>query len=124
MSANNEIVCHLTRQIQDRQNRLARIMSKNGITLKAVSIDSGIPYNTLRSYFPGDQRELFPAIMPITALVKLFGVLPDEWLSLLTEPEGRCFSKTSDDEGAAAREVEVAKAALDRALGKLKSSAA
>ena len=119
MSLDNRITC----QMHDRQIRLGRIMSKNNVTLKAVSIDSGIPYNTLRSYFPGE-RELFPAIMPITALVQLFGVLPDEWLSLLTEPEGRCFSKTSDDEGAAAREVEVAKAALDRALGKLKSSAA
>lgn len=119
MAHNNDI----SHRMADRQNRLASIMQKHGVTLKAVSLDSGIPYNTLRSYFPGNQRELFPAIMPISALVQLFGVIPDEWLSLLTEPEGRCFASTSEDDEAAARELKAIKEAADRALSRLKATA-
>ena len=118
LACDNEII----HRIGNRQWRLGRILEKNGVTLKALSLDSGLAYNTLRSYFPADEQ-LIPCIMPISALVKLFGAIPDEWLSILTEPEGRCFSRTDDDEGAATREVEQAKASLDRALAKLKAGA-
>lgn len=107
--------------MHDRQRRLARIMSKNNVTLKAVSIDSGIPYNTLRGYFPKDeQQDLFPNVMPITALVQLFGVLPDEWLSILTEPEGRCFARVDEDDGTI-RELENARKQIDAALSRVRA---
>lgn len=108
---------HIARQMHDRQRRLGRIMAKNGVTLKALSIDSGIPYNTLRGYFPSEQAELFPNIMPITALVQLIGTIPDDWLSILTEPEGRCLSKVNEDDDGIA-ELERARAALDAAIAK------
>lgn len=69
------------------QERIFRIAQRNGLTLKAISLDSGIPYSTLRSY-AGHNGE--PAEMPISALAKLVGVIPDELLSLLL-PEGRAI---------------------------------
>lgn len=124
MAPDNDISFQqITRQMHDRQRRLGRIMRNNNVTLKAVSIDSGIPYNTLRAYFPaGEQADLFPSILPITALVKLFGVLPDEWLSILTEPEGRCFASTEDDDGTIA-ELEAAAKQVSAALAKAKARA-
>lgn len=90
--ADNSTIVH---QMHDRQLRLARILDRNGVTLKALSFDSGIPYSTLRSYFPGE-RNAVPHTMPITALCMLFGKLPDEWLSTLIEPEGRAFAAPAD----------------------------
>lgn len=81
----------IVHQMRDRQLRLARIIASNGISLKALSFDSGIPYTTLRSYFPGECNAV-PHIMPVTALCQLFGKLPDEWLSTLIEPEGRAIA--------------------------------
>lgn len=115
MAPDNAIPCRMG----TRQWRLGRILDKNGHTLKAISAHSGIPYNTLRSYFPADEH-LVPCIMPITALVDLFGVIPDVWLSLLTEPEGRCFASTTDGEGALS-ELQDVRAKLDVAIEKVKS---
>jgi hypothetical protein len=67
------------------QERIFRIAQREGLTLKAISLDSGIPYSTLRSY-AGNNGET--AEMPVSALYKLVGVIPDELLSLLL-PEGR-----------------------------------
>lgn len=118
LSPDNDISqLHIARQMHDRQRRLGRIMAKNGVTLKALSIDSGIPYNTLRGYFPSEQAELFPNIMPITALVQLIGTIPDDWLSILTEPEGRCLSKVNDEDDGVA-ELERARDALNAAIAK------
>jgi hypothetical protein len=52
----------------------------------------------------------------------LFGVIPDEWLSILTEPEGRCFASTTDDDGAI-QELTDARAKIDAALAKVKARA-
>lgn len=123
MAGDNEISqLHIVRQMHDRQRRLGNILRKNNIPLKTVSFESGIPYNTLRTYFPSEQQELFPSIMPISALVQLFGVIKDEWLSVLTEPEGKCFSSTGDDDGAVA-ELTEARDHLNAALAKVKARA-
>ena len=73
------------------QERIFRIAQRNGLTLKAISLDSGIPYNTIRSY-SGNSGEITE--MPVSALRKLVGVVPDELLSLLL-PEGRLIVQVS-----------------------------
>lgn len=66
------------------QERIFRIATRGGVTFKAIGLDSGIPYNTIRSY-AGHNGET--AEMPVSALRKLTGVIPAELLSLLL-PEG------------------------------------
>lgn len=75
----------LDNDIKATQERIFRIAMRNGLTMKAISLDSGIPYNTLRSY-AGSGCEV--AEMSVSALRKLIGIIPDELLSLLL-PEGR-----------------------------------
>ena len=72
-------------QIKATQERIFRIAQRQGLTLKAISLDAQIPYNTLRNY-AGNNGET--AEMPVSALNKLVGVIPDELLSLLL-PQGR-----------------------------------
>lgn len=79
--------------IKATQKRIFRIALRNGLTLKAISLDSTIPYNTLRSY-AGSGCET--AEMPVSALYKLIGVIPDELLSLLL-PEGRQIVRAPED---------------------------
>ena len=69
----------------DRQCDVFRIASdplRFGLTLKRISQESGIPYSTLKTYCEGK------AEMPLSALYKLIGVIPDELLSVLL-PDGR-----------------------------------
>lgn len=73
------------REIKATQETIFRIAQRNGLTLKAISLDSEIPYNTLRSYAGSGMAT---AEMPVSALFRLVGVIPDELLSLLL-PEGR-----------------------------------
>ncbi len=65
---------------QERVFRLAQ--RDHGLTLKAISLDSGIGYTTIQSYARGE------AMMSIASLYCLIGVVPDELLSLLL-PDGR-----------------------------------
>lgn len=81
---------HRTKQTQQR---IFRIAAREGLTLKAISLDSGIPYSTLRSY-AGNNGET--AEMPVSALYKLIGVIPDELLSLLL-PDGRLIVQAPAD---------------------------
>tara|TARA_B100001057_G_scaffold454218_1_gene499816 strand:- start:612 stop:1019 length:408 start_codon:yes stop_codon:yes gene_type:complete len=67
-------------QITATQERIFRIAQRNGLTLKAISLDADIPYNTLRNYAGHNGAT---AEMPVSALGKLVGVIPDELLSLL-----------------------------------------
>lgn len=70
--------------VRDRQLAIRREMDRRGISLKAVSLDSGIPYATVVSYFPGEQdRE--PATVGAAAIFKLLDsrALPLDLLSLL-----------------------------------------
>lgn len=71
--------------IRDRQLAIRRELDRRGIALKAVAFDTGIPYATLCSYFPGGERH--PAEMPCSAIYSLCGNIPDDLLNLLC-PEG------------------------------------
>lgn len=77
---------------KDTQERIFRIAQRQGLTLKAISLDSGIPYSTLRGY-AGNSGET--AEMPVSALYKLVGVIPDELLSLLL-PVGRAIAQVPE----------------------------
>lgn len=79
MSADNKI-SDRQKAAQERIFRLA--VRDHGLTLKAISLDSGLGYTTVQSYAKGE------AVMSIAALFRLVGVIPDELLSLLL-PDGR-----------------------------------
>lgn len=70
--------------VRDRQLAIRREMDRRGISLKAVSLDSGISYSTIVSYFPGEQDKE-PATLNGAALFILLdtGALPLDLLSLL-----------------------------------------
>ncbi|MGJ3630144.1 hypothetical protein AB5I41_31100 [Sphingomonas sp. MMS24-JH45] len=74
--------------VRDRQLVVRREMDRRGISLKAVALDSGIPYATIVSYFPGE-RDRQPATIPGSALFVLVQsqALPLDLVSLLL-PEG------------------------------------
>ncbi len=119
---------HIDRQMRDRQKRLRAIMDREKLSLKTVSLQSGVSYSSLRGYFPTTKETLFevdppePVLMPVTVLVRLFGVIPDEWLSILTEPEGRVFAK-SEEEDCAIRELESAQRQIAAALARVRKNA-
>jgi hypothetical protein len=72
------------------QRAIRRKLDERGISLKVVAADSGIPYNTLCSYFPGNERgavEKQPAQLPASAIYGLCGAIPDDLLNLVL-PEG------------------------------------
>ncbi len=79
---------NIVRVLKDRQCSMRREMDRRGITLKAVSFDSGIPYSTLQSYFPDEGASRDPAVMPVSAQYALCGAIPEDILSQLL-PEGR-----------------------------------
>jgi hypothetical protein len=83
-------MCKQSDIVRDRQRAIRRELDRRGISLKAVSFDSGIPYSTLCTYFPGNERgvaERKPAELPTGALMALFGAVPDDLLNLLL-PDG------------------------------------
>lgn len=80
--------------LKSRQLVMRREMDRRGIAMKAVSFDSGIPYSTLLSYFPGD-KDPVPALMPVSAQYMLCGAIPDDILSLLL-PDGRLIVKVPE----------------------------
>lgn len=87
MASSNDIV-------KQRQCVMRREMDRRGISLKAVSFDSGVPYSTLLSYFPeAGGRE--PALMSVAAQYSLCGALPDDILSLLL-PDGRLIVRVPE----------------------------
>lgn len=88
MSDNRSIVD----QMLDKQARMFRIAqdpSRYGLSLKLISMDSGVGYDSLRNYAAGN------TVMPVTALYSLVGVIPDELLSLLL-PDGRQIVNAPD----------------------------
>lgn len=72
--------------VRERQLTIRREMDRRGISLKAVALDSGLPYPTVVSYFPGE-RNREPATISGAALFALCGVLPADLISLLL-PDG------------------------------------
>lgn len=68
--------------VKDAQERVFRLAARDhGLTLKAISLDSGIGYDNLRGYSSGETE------MPLSALYSLVGVIPAELLSLLLPDE-------------------------------------
>ena len=74
--------------VRDRQLAIRRELDRRGISLKAVSLDAGMSYSTVQSYFPADPNAA-PAIMSVAALYRLLAskAVPAELLSLLL-PDG------------------------------------
>lgn len=79
--------------IRETQERVFRICQANGLTLKAISLDAGIPYSSLRSYAGNSGAT---SIMGIDVLYQLVGVVPNELLSLLL-PSGNAIFTVPDD---------------------------
>jgi hypothetical protein len=72
------------------QRTIREQLDERGISLKVVAANSHIPYPTLCSYFPGNERgavEKQPAQLPAGALYSLCGALPADLLNLLL-PDG------------------------------------
>lgn len=82
----NAIMADETTIVRDIQLTIRRELDRRGKSLKAISFDSGIPYSTLLSYFPGE-RDATPHAMPVAALRRLTGHIPAELLSLLLEDD-------------------------------------
>lgn len=76
MSHNQNIIDRVKEE-QKRMFRLALDATRYGLTLKAISIDSGLGYDAIRSYARGD------AVMSAASIYALCGVIPDELISLL-----------------------------------------
>lgn len=70
--------------VRERQLVIRREMDRRAISLKAVSLDSGVPYDTIKSYFPGE-RDKVPATIPGSVIYSLCETeaLPTDLLSLL-----------------------------------------
>jgi len=90
--------------VRDRQLVIRREMDRRDISLKAVSLDSGIPYATIVSYFPGE-RDRAPATMSGAVIYTLLATaaLPVDLMSLLL-PNG--FQVVKVPEGIDHDEVE------------------
>lgn len=74
--------------VRERQLVIRREMDRRSISLKAVSLDSGIPYPTIVSYFPGEKDKV-PATLSGAAIFQLCSTkaLPLDLLSLVL-PDG------------------------------------
>lgn len=81
--------------LKARQALMRRELDRRGISLKGISYDSGIPYDTLISYFPPEGAEREAAIMPVSAQFALCDAIPDDILSLLL-PDGRLIVKAPE----------------------------
>lgn len=73
--------CPISHAVKLAQEAMFREAHRRGQSLKAIGLDSGIPYSTLRSYAGHSGAT---AEMPISCLRKLHGVISNELLSLLT----------------------------------------
>lgn len=75
--------------VRARQLVIRRELDRRGILLKAIALDSRVPYNTVISYFPLE-KDRQPAAMPVAALYSFIGVIPADLLSLLL-PHGHAI---------------------------------
>ena len=74
--------------VRERQLVVRREMDRRGISLKAVSLDSGIPYASIVSYFPGEKDRAPATINGAVIFALIQGeALPLDLLSLLL-PDG------------------------------------
>lgn len=81
---------NIVRAMRERQRTIRRQLDVRNISLKGLSMDSGIGYSTLLSYFPNPEGDAEPAQLPVSALYMLCGHVPDDLLSLLL-PDGRAI---------------------------------
>lgn len=76
--------------VKATQQRIFRLAERDhGLTRKAISLDSGINYDSVCNYAKGETE------MSVSALVAMVGVIPDELLSLLL-PEGRVIVRAPE----------------------------
>jgi hypothetical protein len=82
----------------ETQRTIGRLAERDyGLTLKRISMDSGIPYGSVRNYF--SQAHNAPlAELPLSAFIKLIGVIPDRLLSQLLDPADRHLAQNEDDD--------------------------
>jgi hypothetical protein len=80
-------------EVTATQERIFRIAMRNGLTLKAMSLDSGLPYNTLRSYAGSGCAA---AEMPVGALRRLLSLLLPEGRQIVKAPECINHDELSD----------------------------
>lgn len=79
------------------QRRIGRLAERDyGLSLKRISIDSNMPYSTIRSYF--GQGDVKLSELPLSAFIKLCGVIPDQLLSQLLSPADRHLERDEEDE--------------------------
>lgn len=68
----------IIQNVKSAQERVFRLAKRDyGLTLKAISLDSGIDYDSICNYAKGETQ------MGLAALDALIGVIPDVLLSLL-----------------------------------------
>jgi hypothetical protein len=91
----NDRIRSLTLATQKRIGRLAK--NEYGLTLELIASESGIPYATVRNYF-SQQKNFKHAELPVSAFVKLCGVIPDDLLSQLLDPADRHLAHNHDED--------------------------
>lgn len=95
MTERNDIsarTCEITQAVEAGQLAMFRLAERDhGLSLKILALDTGIPFGTLRSYAQG-------ATMPVTALVKLSKVIPNELTSLMLDPGGKVLADAEPEE--------------------------
>lgn len=85
---------HLSEKTLKAQRTIFRRVERDyGLTRKVISIDSGIHYDTLGTYWRGE------TIMPLTALLRLCDIVPDHLLSHLLDPVARHLSPNESGDG-------------------------
>lgn len=77
----------LAQKVLEAQERAFRLAARDyGLSLAQISRDSNICYDSVRAY-AGNKGE--QQMMPVSAFLKLVGVIPDNLLSQLLEPVGK-----------------------------------
>src|SRR5205085_8738052 len=82
----------ITERLKDEQRRVFRIAcdpDRYRMTKKAIAADSGISYDSICDYANGVTE------MPVSVLIALIGIVPNELLSLLL-PEGQSIVRVPD----------------------------
>ena len=83
--------------VRERQLVIRRELDRRGISLKAVALDSHIPYQTVISYFPGE-KDKQPATLSGAAIFALCQskAIPLDLLSLIL-PDGFQIVRAPED---------------------------
>src|SRR3546814_2963181 len=83
--------CEITMAVEQAQIRMFDLAKrKHGITRKVLNLETGIAISTLRSYEEGTS-------MPVSALVKMARVIPNELLSLMLDVGGKVIADAEPD---------------------------